>query len=397
MKILMIGQLPKELGANYTTGVGNVIYELSKYSINSMQIYTFATNIKNRIAVKNSCYPYQYIGYKITFVKSLFYILTHPIMSYNEFLHYIRIDHANPFRYWFYKENIKRAIKITNPDIIHVHNINNLSAVHFALKQNKIPILLTCHGIFYRGDKQDVINRDRNLGNIKLADAYSGLTKESPIEYESILGIPKEKVTVIPNGVDCKKFFFSPKDRETIRKEFEVTDDCIVFITVASIQERKGQYDFIKQLKNININYQYWIIGKGPDEIIIEEFIKKNNLKNKIKMFGYMNSEDLYRYYSAADIYVHASWKEGQALSELEANATGLRTIVNKSIVGTIASNINPENYFVLDFDNFDSKSFEKWISKMPQNRSSKTTYDWSSIATQYFSLYKKIKNNYNI
>ena len=73
MKILMIGQLPKELGGNYTTGVGNVIYELSKYSTDSMQIYTFATNIKNSIAIKNSCYPYQYIGYKITFFGSVTY------------------------------------------------------------------------------------------------------------------------------------------------------------------------------------------------------------------------------------------------------------------------------------------------------------------------------------
>ena len=30
MRILIIGQLPKEIGGNYTTGAANVVYELSK-------------------------------------------------------------------------------------------------------------------------------------------------------------------------------------------------------------------------------------------------------------------------------------------------------------------------------------------------------------------------------
>ena len=30
MKVLLIGQLPKEIGGNYTTGAANVVYELSK-------------------------------------------------------------------------------------------------------------------------------------------------------------------------------------------------------------------------------------------------------------------------------------------------------------------------------------------------------------------------------
>ena len=51
-KILIIGQLPSEVGGNYTTGVGNVVYELSKYELNDKQLFVFGSNIKSNVANK---------------------------------------------------------------------------------------------------------------------------------------------------------------------------------------------------------------------------------------------------------------------------------------------------------------------------------------------------------
>ena len=98
-------------------------------------------------------------------------------------MHYHTVDHQSILRFAFYEANIREAIKRVQPDLIHVNSIANVSPVRFAIGKSKIPMLLTCHGIFYRGDEKDVVNRDRNLGNIKLADAYSGLTLESLNEY----------------------------------------------------------------------------------------------------------------------------------------------------------------------------------------------------------------------
>ena len=356
-----------------------------------MLYYIYGTNITDSAAIKASSFQYQYIGYKFRPFRMLLVALCHPLDIFRHMMHYYTVDHQNVFRYAFYEDNIREAIERVQPDLIHVNSIANVSPVRFAIGKSEIPILLTCHGIFYRGDKKDVVNRDRNLGNINLADAYSGLTQESLNEYESILGIPKNRIAVIPNGVDCKKFYYSSEERAKIRKEFDVKDGCKVFITVASVQKRKGQLAFLKMLSMLDIDFQYWIVGKGPDEEAILQYVEENGLQGKVRMLGYKTANELYKYYSAADIYAHPSWKEGQALSELEANATGLRTIVNKVIVGTIASDVTSPDYYILDFKHVDSEELKKWVLQEQSDRTSRTTFDWRIIANQYAKLYQKI------
>lgn len=391
MRVLLIGQLPKEMGGNYTTGAANVVYELSKQKEGGVEYYTYGTNIKANAAEKASSYPNQYIGYRIKPLRMLMTALIHPISTYKHLIHYKNVDHQNVLRFFFYEVNLSEVINRTCPDLIHVNSINNVSPVSFAIGNRDIPILLTCHGIFYRGDLNDTEARDCYHGNIPLADAYSGLTQESLDEYEKILGVSRERVAVIPNGVDCKKFFYSTEERNNIRKAFDVADGCKVFITVASVQERKGQFAFIKILERLNVDYQYWIIGKGPDVTLIENYIKDHKIQDRIKLLGYRAADQLFKYYSAADVYAHSSWKEGQALSELEANATGLRTIVNKMVVGTIASDTTSNDYYILDFDNINIEELNRWICSEQTARQSRTTFDWSMIARQYAQLYNHI------
>lgn len=396
MKILLIGQLPAEIGGNYTTGAANVVYELSKQSCQDMVYYTYGTNISSAKAQEASAAASQYIGYKIRPFGMLFNTLLHPVATYRHWKHYKDADHHSILRYAFYEYNIRAAIKAVKPDLIHVNSIDNVSPIRFALGSKKIPVLLTCHGIFYRGDKKDIVNRDRYLCNIGLADAYSGLTAESLDEYEDFLGIDRKLVAIIPNGVDCSKYYFSKSERQKLRKEMGISDECKVFITVASVQERKGQLDFLKLLSILPMdNYRYWIVGKGPDEIAINQYINEHNLQQKVSLLGYKTANELYKYYSAADIYAHPSWKEGQALSELEANATGLPTIVNKAIVKTIASDTNSDNYYILDFADINVESLIAWINRRGNERRSRKTFDWSVIANRYYNLYKEIISAY--
>ena len=52
MKVLLIGQLPKEIGGNYTTGAANVVYELSKQREDGVLYYIYGTNITDSAAIK---------------------------------------------------------------------------------------------------------------------------------------------------------------------------------------------------------------------------------------------------------------------------------------------------------------------------------------------------------
>ena len=387
----MIGQLPKEAGGNYTTGAAKVVYELSKQHIDDLELFTYSTNTPSKKALVNSVYENQYIGYIISPWAIIGGFLLHPIKFFNEWKHYRNVDHMNPLRLAFYKSNIKKAIKKVNPDIIHIHSIGLVSVARFACEDKKIPIVLTCHGIFYRGETNDVVGHDKYYGNLPLCDYYTGLTKESRLEYREILKIDLNKVTIIPNGVDSSKFYFSPEKREATRSYFNTKPNTIVFITVASLQQRKGQLEFLKYLKNFNEEWEYWLIGQGEDAEMIEKYAHENELDERVKLIGYISSDELYNYYSAADIYAHSSVQEGQALSEIEAYSTGLPIIVNKKIEGTIVGNTIQDAYFIFDYDT-KMEEFSAWVmNNRKGTRQSKRSYDWEIIMGMYYKLYNQL------
>lgn len=395
IKVLSIGQLPIEQGGSYTTGVTNVVYELSKQRIDGIESYLYSTNITEVNAQKLCSYPLQYMGYKINVLGMLWCVLRNPIRTLKEWHHYRTLDHRNPLRFELYKYNFKRAIKNVNPDIIHMH-AEGLSPLYYANRGTGIPIIQTYHGVFYRGDPNDIVMRDRHLGCIDYIDYATGLTSETHDEITKILGFTDEsRIFIIPNGIDTSKVYYSEKYRNRIREEFNVQSGQTVFVTMASVQVRKGQLAFIKILESLSIDFQYWIIGKGEQFDEIAQYIENKGLGDRVKMLGYRDNDKLYQYYSAADIYAHASTMEGQALSEIEAYTTGLRTVVNKLIEGTVVGDINDKNhYFVLDFEKPDEVNLKEWINTpSEQERKTNPEFEWSEIARRYGEVYKTIMN----
>ena len=393
IKVLLIAPIPKEYGGSYTTGVCKVVSELMHHSPIGIQYYLSSSNLKDSNANKLCTYVNQYRGYRILFFDVLSDLILHPLRTFKEFYVYWHKCHVNPFRYEFYKVNIKRHISEIEPDLIHVHT-TEVPAVYFANTKH-IPVLNTFHGIFYRGEKCQKQHGDFLKFCANHCDYFTGLTRECEFYMKKLLNISDDKITIIPNGVNTKVYFYNETQRNIIRKQMGVSDNIILFITVASVQERKGQLCFIKVLEKLNVDWQYWIVGIGPDLEIIEKYILEHNLSSRVKCLGRKNSEDLYKYYSAADIYAHPSTMEGQALCEMEAYSTGIRVVANIDIKDTITTNVSDDNiYFLLKMDDVDYSVLIKWLTKKTENRSSRSDINWNVVSNRYSKLYEKILKN---
>jgi glycosyltransferase involved in cell wall biosynthesis len=389
IKVLLIGQLPKEVGGTYTTGIAKVVYELSKQKLDDVVYYMYATNCKYSVAQKLSEFPNQYSGYRYLLGRIAKNILTHPIRTLKEWKAY-RKSGDNPFRFELYKANFQAILNDVKPDIIHM-NGNGLAPLAFADVNPHVPIVLTCHGIFERYEDP------QSLAKL-YADYLTGLTDETWDEiHRYYCFTDNSKIRIIPNGVDTSKFYFSQTDRENLRRELGVGDSTKVFVTVASVQERKGQFLFVKIIEKLSNDYQYWIIGQGSDTDRIQQYCLERGLNGKVKLLGYINSDELYKYYSAADIYAHASTMEGQALCEIEAFSTGIKVLVNDKIKGTIAkSELAEGDYLMLDFEHPEYEKLTLWINNCHERKSIKSM-DWGEVAKQYADWYKHIlkeKNN---
>lgn len=112
---------------------------------------------------------------------------------------------------------------------------------------------------------------------------------------------------------------------------------------------RKGIDILLKAAVNFDNNiYTYIIGGKPTDEYL--KIIKDNNLK-KIYFLNFMNKENLYEYYKAADLFVLPTREDIWGLVINEAMANGLPIITtNKCIAGLELIN---GNGYIVPIDDF--------------------------------------------
>lgn len=393
MKVLLIGQLPKEIGGSYTTGVANVVYELSRHPVEGMTYYTYGTNITDKAAKLHSTFENQYLGYRIRPFNILGNILFHLFKRIREWKRYKEVYCDSPLRFELYRDNFERVIKQLKPDLINVHGSTSIYPLSCANRKYYLPIVQTFHGVSDSDDNEAKRIRPQNILEAMIADYVTVLTPSIKMFAIKTLGVKEDRVKVIANGCDTNKFYFSQEERNRLRREFGIKDTTTVFVTASSVIRRKGQLDFIKVAEQLDIDCQYWVIGKGPDYENCIAYCEEHYLNDKVKFFGYVANSELYKYYSAADVFVHASYREAQALCEIEAYACGMKIILNRAIVNTVSSDTkNSDIYYILDFNYVNPTSLSQWTMSLSK-RDSRLNRDWSAVVQEYMLFFNSIIN----
>jgi glycosyltransferase involved in cell wall biosynthesis len=140
---------------------------------------------------------------------------------------------------------------------------------------------------------------------------------------------PKKELILIHNGVDLNKIDFLEKERA--RDKLELPRDEYIIGTIANFYKTKGLKYLIQAMKEVE-DKKLIIIGEGRERKSLEELIKKEGLKDKIKLLG--KKKDAYKYLKAFDIFVLSSVKEGFPWVALEAMSARVPVIATR--VGAI-------------------------------------------------------------
>ncbi len=132
------------------------------------------------------------------------------------------------------------------------------------------------------------------------------------------LGAQEEKISVLRNGVDLDTFY--PGDREQERRVLGV--EGLVIASVGHLIERKGHdlaIDALKALPQATL----LIAGSGPRLRDLQGQAEASGVAHRVRFLGQTGHSDLRSLYSAADIFVLASSREGWPNVLLEAMACG--------------------------------------------------------------------------
>lgn len=211
-------------------------------------------------------------------------------------------------------------------------------------------------------------------------------------------GIPEDRITMIPNGVDTQMFNPSLKGEE-VRTSFNIGEDpLIVFV---GKMEPYYRLDILIEAASLVLEEEptskFLFVGTGRSEPGLRSLAKKLGIADSVTFAGFQPHKSVPNFIGAADVAVFTH-PEGIALHEYMA--CGKPIVKPRLSVGDGLEHLN-SGYLV---DDLDPKEFAEGIltllfdealaKRMGSNaRALAAKYEWESIADTYLMvLYKACK-----
>lgn len=212
-------------------------------------------------------------------------------------------------------------------------------------------------------------------------------TSEEELLIRKGFEIPKEKIIVIPNGVESR---FANADPEPFMKKYGMKDFILNVGHIGSL--RKNVLSLVRALNKID--HPAVIIGKihkNPySDLVLKEASENKNL---LIIDGIdHNSKLLESAYAACDVFVLPSYFETPGIAALEAALAGAKIVITK--------NGGTKNYFKDDaiyVSHQSVNSIRQGIERaLNQKKNSALSqriseeYNWKSIAQKTAAAYRK-------
>ena len=246
-----------------------------------------------------------------------------PMTVYN-FLRFEKIDGKSFRQRW---ENLYLGSKILRENLDWLHFCFITTALR---KENIAKSINAKMGVSLRG-------YDINIYPLKNHNCYSGIWKKvdkvhsisySLLEKAKKYGLDRStKQEVIFPAINTNRF---KNKKQRVSFNYKNTIDIL---TVARLHWIKGLEYIIEALAKLeSVNFKYTVIGSGIEYERLMLVINQLNLKDKVKLVGYVPHKDIVPFYEKADLYIQYSLDEGFCNAVLEAQSMGVLTVVSDAL-----------------------------------------------------------------
>ena len=307
---------------------------------------------------------------------------------------YIMPSFKRPIKLLIFLNNI---IKKGKYDILHSNVFNSNFPIAYVAKKNNVTVRILHSHATMNGD--NIFKIIRNKPFQFLSVYYSNcLFACSELAGKQIY--KNKKFFVVNNAIDLETFKFNDIERKSIRRENNVEKEKIVISTVGRLTIQKNPYfilEIVKELVNRNINFEFWWFGSGN----LDDDIKNKSIDMKIndyiKFYGSIN--DVYKYYSAMDLFILPSFYEGLPVVGIEAQANGLKCLFSDSI--TLETKMLKKTLFLPidsaeDWCNTIVKCINDCNHKIDDYTLLREKYDINKLADSLYKKYVELLSKYN-
>jgi sugar transferase (PEP-CTERM/EpsH1 system associated) len=225
---------------------------------------------------------------------------------------------------------LARRIREFKPDIVHSRNWGAIEAV-LAGRLTRCAVVHSEHGF----DSNAILKEPWRTSILRrlafeLADRVLTVSAQLRDFHADRTGFNPNRMTVIPNGVDSRRFLPDAVVRREMRRELGLSGDELCIGCVGNLHPVKDHMTTLKAVEGLNCGHGGWrllIVGEGPERSTLEHYISQQpSLRGRVLLLG--TSGRVPELLNAMDVYVLSSIAEGMSNSLLEAMASGLAAIV---------------------------------------------------------------------
>lgn len=284
-------------------------------------------------------------------------------------------------------------------DIVHIQSPLDPGLPLIASKSMRTPKVGTYHSARQfngsAGEYVPKIFRPIFLDAIRKIQAHIAV---SPAAEEFVHHyFPQVPMTIIPNGIDTKRF--SP----AIEPFPQYRDGKTTILFVGRMDPRKGAKFLLLALpwieKALGDSYRLLIVGTGWMQKYYDAYVPLK-LRHRVEFAGYASPEELPRYYRSADIYCSpATGNESFGIVLLEAMASGTpvvasdidgyRWLVEPGIEGLLVPPRSPRHLAEALVQIAQDPTLRSQMSQAGVRKAK--AYAWPSVTDQVEAVYQQV------
>jgi glycosyltransferase involved in cell wall biosynthesis len=396
LKILQISYVfPPELSIG--DGITNVVYNLSKELVRQgHDVSVYASNALDLTGQKKikSSKPRSVNGVRV---------------------HYL--DYLIKYQTFFYTPRLVSLLNrtISSFDVVHIHDLRSFQgiATAFFAEKHGVPYVYHPHGSFLSSLPQSFVTRtsrillDRIASTTRVRNAAKIIASnqdESDL-FTSCLKIPKQKLTILPNGLDLDIFKIQPA-KGHFRKSIGLKKTDRMILYLGRIHHTKGISLILRAFSHLKQYFDFEcakLVLVGPDGGYLgeaHELADSLGIIDSVKFAGFVSNEERHQALVDSDIFLTPSFT-GFPITFLEACANGLPIVTttlgeqldwidgNAGVVATpTPQNLASSMYKLLSNERLRIEMSQRCIEIV------KSTFSLEAVVRKLVRIYKDVVNS---
>lgn len=233
----------------------------------------------------------------------------------------------------FLLARLAKIMREFRPDIVHSRNWGAIEAMP-AAQMSGVPVAIHSE----HGYEVDMLGglplRRRILRRVAYAGAEAIFTVSEELRayHARQAWLPKQRIRVLPNGVDTSRFMQRPGESQETRQRLGLGDESLVIGAVGRLVSIKDHSTLLKAAEILlerGIPVRVLLVGSGPELAKLQKLVAASpRLSRRVFFAG--AASDVAPLLNAMDIFVLPSLSEGMSNTLLEAMASGLPVVATR-------------------------------------------------------------------